>query len=149
VVIKHTNRGGGATGRSVADAYIRARDADPLSAFGGIVGFNRPIDVETARAITSTFIEAVVAPGLMDPEAVLPVLRTKANLRVVTASFAGLDAARDARSILGAFLVQGRDRVVEAAELWPGHHAISVVTKRQPTEDEWKALRFAWRVCAH
>ncbi len=71
VVIKHTNPCGVATAETLAEAYVRARDADPLSAFGGIVGLNRPIDLDTARALTSTFIEAVVAPGLTDPEAVL------------------------------------------------------------------------------
>ena len=149
VVIKHTNPCGVATGASPAEAYVRAREADALSAFGGIVGLNRPIDVETARAIVSTFIEAVVAPGLSDPSAVLPILATKSNLRVVTASFAGLDDARDARSILGAWLVQARDRVVEAGEKWPGHHSVRVATRRAPTADEWRALRFAWRVVAH
>ena len=148
-VIKHTNPCGVATGRALAEAYVRAREADPLSAFGGIVGLNRPIDVETAKAITSTFIEAVIAPAIADPDNVLPVLATKANLRVVTASFAGLEAARDARSILGAWLVQARDRVTEAADVWPGHHAVNVVTRREPTPEEWRALRFAWRVAAH
>jgi phosphoribosylaminoimidazolecarboxamide formyltransferase/IMP cyclohydrolase len=148
-VIKHTNPCGVATGHSLADAYVRAREADPLSAFGGIVGLNRPIDAETARAIVSTFIEAVVAPGLDDPQTVLPILATKANLRIVTASFEGLEHARDVRSILGGWLVQARDRVTEAGEKWPGHHAVQVVTRRAPTDDEWRALRFAWRICAH
>ena len=66
VVIKHTNPCGVATGGTQADAYVRAREADPLSAFGGIVGLNRPIDVETAAALTSTFIEAVIAPSIDD-----------------------------------------------------------------------------------
>ena len=64
--IKHTNPCGAATGRALADAYVAARDADPLSAFGGIVGLNRPLDAETARAIVSTFIEAVIAPAVAD-----------------------------------------------------------------------------------
>ena len=63
VVIKHTNPCGVATGATPADAYVRARDADPLSAFGGIVGLNRVLDAEAARALTSTFIEAVIAPA--------------------------------------------------------------------------------------
>jgi phosphoribosylaminoimidazolecarboxamide formyltransferase/IMP cyclohydrolase len=149
VVVKHTNPCGVATGGTPAEAYVRARDADPLSAFGGIVGLNRPIDVDTARAITATFIEAVVAPAMADPDAVLPVFATKANLRVVTASFAGLETARDARTILGAWLVQARDRVTEAGEVWPGRDAVRVVSRRAPTADEWRALRFAWRVAAH
>lgn len=149
VVIKHTNPCGVATGVTLAEAYVRAREADPLSAFGGIVGLNRPIDEESARALVSTFIEAVVAPGLSHPERVLPILATKANLRVVTATFADLAHERDVRSIMGGWLVQDRDRVVEAQERWPGHDAARVVTQRVPTPQEWQALRFAWRVCAH
>jgi phosphoribosylaminoimidazolecarboxamide formyltransferase/IMP cyclohydrolase len=149
VVIKHTNPCGAAVGATAVEAYVRARDADALSAFGGIVGFNRPIDIETARALTSTFIEAVVAPGLEPSDEVLAILGAKANLRVVTTSFEGLRHERDARTILGAWLVQARDEVVEAREPWPHGDAIRVVTKRQPTAEEWEALRFAWRVCAH
>src|SRR5207244_9296081 len=87
-VIKHTNPCGAATGRSAADAYVRARDADTLAAFGGIVGLNRAIDAETAQAIVSTFIEAVIAPSA-DDEA-RKILATKANMRVVTADFTAL-----------------------------------------------------------
>ena len=147
-VIKHTNPCGAATGTGAADAYVRAREADPLAAFGGIVGLNRAIDVDTAKAIVSTFIEAVIAPSV-DDEA-RAILATKANMRVVTADFSRLaqDAGREARSILGAVLVQARDRVAEAATPWPSGD-LKVVTKRQPTAEEWQALRFAWRICAH
>jgi phosphoribosylaminoimidazolecarboxamide formyltransferase/IMP cyclohydrolase len=149
VVIKHTNPCGVAVGATPAEAYVRAREADALSAFGGIVGLNRPIDVETAKALTSTFIEAVVAPGLEPVDEVLAILGAKANLRVVTTSFDGLKGERDARTILGAWLVQARDEVVEARGSWPDAALTRVVTKRQPTADEWAALQFAWRVCAH
>ena len=149
-VIKHTNPCGVAAGESVAAAYVRARDADALSAFGGIVGLNRAIDVEVARGLTSTFIEAVIAPAIAEGEEVRAILKSKANLRVVTASFDELGSERDVRSILGAWLVQTPDRVVEAAEPWPdGASDIRVVTRRPPTADEWEAMRFAWRVCAH
>lgn len=150
VVIKHTNPCGVATGASTAEAYVRAREADPLSAFGGIVGLNRPIDADTARALVGTFIEAVIAPAISPDGDVLTILSAKPNLRVVTASFDGLENARDARSILGGWLVQTRDHVSEAQHTWP--HAPEeprVVTKRSPTSAEWSALRFAWRVCAH
>ena len=149
VVIKHTNPCGVATAATAAEAYVRARGADPLSAFGGIVGLNRPIDVNTARALTGTFIEAVVAPALETPDVVLEILRAKTNLRVVTADFSGLEREPDARSILGGWLVQARDAVTEAASDWPIGGEPRVVTKRAPTADEWRALRFAWRVCAH
>jgi phosphoribosylaminoimidazolecarboxamide formyltransferase / IMP cyclohydrolase len=148
-VIKHTNPCGAATGSSAADAYVRAREADALAAFGGIVGLNRLIDVETAHAITSTFIEAVIAPGIDD--AARPLLAKKPNMRVVVVDFDRLRAATtpEVRSILGAVLAQQRDVVSEAHVDWPGPPDLKVVTKRAPTAEEWKALRFAWRVCAH
>jgi phosphoribosylaminoimidazolecarboxamide formyltransferase/IMP cyclohydrolase len=148
VVIKHTNPCGVATGLTVAEAYVRAREADPLSAFGGIVGLNRPIDVETATALTSTFLEAVVAPGL--EEAARPILAKKTNLRVLVADFKSFTARRmyDMRTLLGSVLVQERDSVVEARATWPAG-GLKVVTKRTPSAIEWQALRFAWRVCAH
>lgn len=149
VVVKHTNPCGVATGQSAADACIRAREGDPLSAFGGIVGLNRPIDLEVAQALTSTFIEAVIAPGLSADEETRAVLASKPNLRVVTASFDGLDHDRDVRSILGAWLVQDHDRVIEGALPWPTADGPRVVTRRAPTPEEWAALRFAWRVCGH
>ena len=154
-VIKHTNPCGVATAARLGEAYVKAREVDPLSAFGGIVGLNRALDAATAAAIAETFIECVVAPGA--EEDAREVLAAKKNLRIVVADFrGGGDAARrDVRSILGAWLVQERDRVVESAGPWSaGGEAASgavvqVATKRQPTDDEWAALRFAWRVCAH
>ncbi|MEQ1573166.1 MAG: bifunctional phosphoribosylaminoimidazolecarboxamide formyltransferase/IMP cyclohydrolase [Vicinamibacterales bacterium] len=152
VVIKHTNPCGVATGLSAADAYVRARDADALSAFGGIIGLNRAIDAAAARAIVSTFIEAVIAPSV--DEAAQPILATRTNLRVVVprrlSSDGTLAAADDLelRSIIGGVLVQTRDVVREAHQPWPSGD-LRIVTKRQPTTDEWQALRFAWRVCAH
>jgi phosphoribosylaminoimidazolecarboxamide formyltransferase/IMP cyclohydrolase len=142
VVIKHTNPCGAALGSSAADAYVRARDADALSAFGGIVGLNRPIDAAAAEAIASTFIEAVIAPAVED--AARPILARKANMRVVTADFGAFTSESvEYRSILGGILMQERDRVTEIGEDW------KVVTRRAPTADEWQALRFAWRICAH
>jgi phosphoribosylaminoimidazolecarboxamide formyltransferase/IMP cyclohydrolase len=148
VVIKHTNPCGAATGATAVDAYERARDADARAAFGGIAGLNRPIDPAAARAIASTFIEAVIAPAIEDEARAI--LAAKPNMRVVTADFAGLaaDGGRELRSILGAVLAQSRDRVAEAGAAWPGADT-RVVTRRQPTADEWEALRFAWRICAH
>src|SRR5688500_1248331 len=116
-VIKHTNPCGAATGATIAEAYISARDADSLAAFGGIIGLNRSIDEETARAIVSTFIEAVVAPNVEDTAR--RILATKSNLRVVVADFRKLTARQEYRSILGAMLVQDRDRVEEAQLPWP------------------------------
>jgi phosphoribosylaminoimidazolecarboxamide formyltransferase/IMP cyclohydrolase len=152
VVIKHTNPCGVATGASAADAYVRAREADPLSAFGGIVAINRPLDKATATALTATFIEAVMAPSVDDDARA--VLATKANLRVVTADYDQLRqpmtiGEEEARTFLGGMLMQERDQVLEARAAWPQGDFPKVVTKRAPTRDEWTALRFAWRVCAH
>jgi phosphoribosylaminoimidazolecarboxamide formyltransferase / IMP cyclohydrolase len=152
-VIKHTNPSGTATGATIAEAYIRAREADALAAFGGIVGLNRTIDEVAARAIVATFIEAVIAPEV--DEAARSVLATKPNLRVVVADFraqanpeAAAELRRDVRSVLGALLVQERDQVVEARQAWPST-SLKVVTKRPPSDSEWQAMRFAWRVMAH
>jgi phosphoribosylaminoimidazolecarboxamide formyltransferase/IMP cyclohydrolase len=149
-VIKHTNPCGAATAATIAEAYARARDADPLAAFGGIVGLNRPIDALTAATIVSTFIEALIAPAVL-PEAA-SILQSKANMRVVTSDLAALATSgvhtRDMRSILGALLLQQRDHVVEARQPWPAD-GLTVVSARQPTPEEWEALRFAWRVMAH
>jgi phosphoribosylaminoimidazolecarboxamide formyltransferase/IMP cyclohydrolase len=147
-----------ATGSDAADAYVRARDADSLAAFGGIVSLNRPLDVAAAEALVSTFIEAVVAPSV--EAGARAVLAKKPNLRVVLADFSPFaadperlaDAALELRSILGATLGQERDRVVEARRAWVAGalpEGLRVVTRRQPTVDEWEALRFAWRVAAH
>ena len=157
VVVKHTNPCGLATAAAPCDAYVAAREVDPRSAFGGIVGLNRCVDRATAEAIASTFIEAVVAPDA-DDEA-RAVFAGRKNLRVMLADCssppgdARLD--RDVRSVLGAVLVQGRDRVTEAAGPWGPEEAarpesgLRVVTRRPPTDAEWAALRLAWRVSAH
>jgi phosphoribosylaminoimidazolecarboxamide formyltransferase/IMP cyclohydrolase len=156
VVIKHTNPCGAATGDTAADAYLRARDADSLAAFGGIVGLNRPIDVAAAEVIVSTFIEAVIAPSV--DAAARAVLARKTNMRVLTTDLSLLRLAErmepdiEFRSILGAMVSQQRDRVIEARRPWTADslpEGLRVVTRRQPTADEWEALRFAWRVCAH
>ena len=151
-VIKHTNPCGVAVGPTSAAAYERARDADARSAFGGIVGLNRPIDEQTASAIASTFIEAVIAPGV-EPAAI-PLLAAKPAMRVVTADMARFgiagQAGYDVRSILGGLLVQERDLVQEARTPWDERSgAARVVTARSPTPAEWAGLRFAWRVCGH
>jgi phosphoribosylaminoimidazolecarboxamide formyltransferase / IMP cyclohydrolase len=153
VVIKHTNPCGVATGSTIADAYVRAREADPLSAFGGIVGLNRRLDADAATALTSTFIEAVIAPELA--EDAKPILAARQNLRVVTVDFAkvvekwSLPNVREMRTFLGGVLMQERDHVAEARDPWPQGDFPKVVTRRAPTPEEWTALRFAWRVCAH
>ena len=153
VVIKHTNPCGAATAATISEAYVRARDADALAAFGGIVGLNRSLDVATATAITSTFIEAVAAPSV-EPGAI-DILAKKANMRVVVPERPMSDASAatsddfEIRSIIGGVLAQARDVVREAHAPWAAPDSLKVVTKRQPTAEEWQALRFAWRICAH
>jgi phosphoribosylaminoimidazolecarboxamide formyltransferase / IMP cyclohydrolase len=151
VVIKHTNPCGVAIGDSAADAYVCARDADRLAAFGGIVALNRPLDVAAAEAIVSTFIEAVIAPSI--DETAIPVLGRKQNMRVVVAGFDHLrHSGIEIRSILGGVLAQEEDQVLEARVAWSPSSlpdGVRVVTRRQPSTAEWDALRFAWRICAH
>jgi phosphoribosylaminoimidazolecarboxamide formyltransferase/IMP cyclohydrolase len=149
-VIKHTNPCGAAIGVSAVDAYLRARDADSLAAFGGIVAVNRPIDVALAEAIVSTFIEAVIAPSV--DEAARAILARKQNMRVVTTDYLQLKTPQvELRSILGATLAQETDWVVEASHEWTptAQDGLRVVTTRHPSQEEWAALRFAWRICAH
>ncbi|MFQ5597651.1 MAG: bifunctional phosphoribosylaminoimidazolecarboxamide formyltransferase/IMP cyclohydrolase [Nitrospiria bacterium] len=146
VVVKHNNPCGVATGETLADAYRKARSTDPLSAFGGVAAFNRPVDTETAKEITSTFMEVVIAPAV--DLGALAVFKTKKNLRIIEA---GKDAAArptparlDLRRLADGLLVQEYDRqcISDAADL-------KTVSSRKPTEDELSALLFAWRVCKH
>jgi len=107
--------------------------------------------VPTADLIVSTFIEAVIAPAIEG--AARDILARKINMRVVTADFTALRSGGvEVRSVLGAVLAQERDRVTEAHQPWTPSllaDGLRVVTKRQPTAQEWEALRFAWRICAH
>ena len=139
-IIKHTNPAGIALGSAPEAAYRRALATDPTSAFGGIVAFNRPVDEAAARAVIEIFTEVVVAPGY-DPPA-LEILRSKKNLRVlkVAAGFAG---DLEYRQISGGMLVQSRDTHKLKRE------DLKVVSQRSPSEDELRALLFAWTVCKH
>ena len=143
VIIKHTNPCGVALGDSPLSAYLKARECDPVSAFGGIVGFNRTVNAEAARELTSTFLEAVIAPGY-DEEA-LAIFTAKKNVRVMQVPLlAGhLQTGYDLKRVVGGLLLQGRDLGMIAAP------DCKVVTERQPTAQELAALDFAWRVCKH
>ena len=150
-VIKHTNPCGAATGDDIAEAYTRARDADALAAFGGIVGLNRPIDEMTARAIVSTFIEAVVAPSVVPGGAADSADQSQHARRDGRFRRAGRVTRACARAALDSWRAarcNSVTRSVEAAVDWPTAD-LKVVTRRQPTAEEWEALRFAWRVMAH
>ena len=139
VIIKHTNPCGCAEQATLGEAYRKAFECDPVSAFGGVLGFNRPIDEETAREIAKTFIEAIAAPEY-SAEA-LAVLGAKKQLRLLRVT-----AARDllvVKSITGGFLVQTSDDAkVDRA-------SIIVKTRRAPSDEEWPALEFGWKVAKH
>jgi phosphoribosylaminoimidazolecarboxamide formyltransferase/IMP cyclohydrolase len=146
VVAKHGNPCGVATAHTLLDAYTRAHAADPLSAFGGIIAVNRPLDGAAARAIAATFVEAVIAPAYA--EDAVAALRAKRNLRVIEFPTSGPDAARtggcfDVRRVSGGLLLQDRD----GATLDPS--ALRIVTRRPPSEAERRALLFAWNVAKH
>jgi len=143
VIIKHTNPCGAALADSPLTAYLKARECDPVSAFGGIVGFNRTVDAETAKELTSTFLEAVIAPGYSDEA--LAIFTAKKNVRVMQVPLLGSYEAKgyDLKRVTGGILLQGRDLGMIKAIDCP------VVTERTPTASEYEALDFAWRVCKH
>ena len=145
-VIKHTNPCGAALGSRIRDAYVKAYDADPVSAFGSIIAFNQTVDAETVNELTNVhklFVEAMVAPSY-HPEA-LSILAAKKNLRVlqVEASANGEDWAQfEIRRVSGGILLQDVDRVLVGTES-------RIVTQRKPTETEREDLQFAWRLAKH
>jgi phosphoribosylaminoimidazolecarboxamide formyltransferase / IMP cyclohydrolase len=142
-IIKHANPCGVAEGGSLVDAYRKALACDPVSAFGGIVALNRPLDAEAARAITDIFTEVIIAPDAT-AEAIA-IVGAKKNLRLLLAG--GLPDPRAAglfaKTVAGGLLVQSRDNaVVDDMDL-------KTVTKRAPTDAELRDLRFAFRVAKH
>ncbi len=143
VIIKHNNPCGVARhSTSLAEAYRNARATDPDSAFGGVVGLNRPVDAETAQEIGSTFIEAVIAPSF-SAEA-REALTKKTNLRLLELAFDAPSAAGfDLKPVSGGLLLQDADAGTLA------QCELEVVTQRQPSDAEWEALRFAWVVVKH
>jgi len=144
VVVKHTNPCGVALGDTPAIAYRTARDADSVSAYGGIVALNRDVDEETARVLAETFLECVIAPRF--DEAALAVLRAKKNLRLLaTGAWLGPDhAALQYKRVGGGLVAQTRDALA-AGEVERGR----VVTRRAPSPSELAALDFAWKVGKH
>jgi phosphoribosylaminoimidazolecarboxamide formyltransferase / IMP cyclohydrolase len=152
-IIKHTNPCGTATGKTLAEAYKRALECDPVSAFGGVIGVNRPIDAEAAEEMHKLFLEVIAAPAF--DEAAKAKFASKKNLRLVEvidprSSGRIRPAAPETKSsdwvlknISGGLLVQDSDiRPLQDADL-------KVVTKRPPTPEETRALLFAWKVCKH
>jgi phosphoribosylaminoimidazolecarboxamide formyltransferase/IMP cyclohydrolase len=140
-IIKHTNPAGVGLGETPADAYRKALATDPVSAFGGIVAFNRTVDVPAAQEVTKIFTEVVIAPDY--DAAALELLQTKKNLRVIRMNSGARTNELEFRQISGGMLVQTKD-VHELREA-----DLKVVTERQPTAEEIRALLFAWTVCKH
>ncbi|MFL5737142.1 MAG: bifunctional phosphoribosylaminoimidazolecarboxamide formyltransferase/IMP cyclohydrolase [Actinomycetota bacterium] len=139
VIVKHNNPCGAAVSASSAEAYGRAFASDEVSAFGGIVAFAGEIDADAARAMEDVFTEVVVAPAYT--EDALERFAAKPNLRVVRAPLSGRPAV-DVRPMPGGALVQDADRIVE------GRDEMKVVSRREPTREEWEDLLFAWVVAA-
>jgi phosphoribosylaminoimidazolecarboxamide formyltransferase/IMP cyclohydrolase len=139
-IIKHTNPCGCADGATLAEAYTRALEADPISAYGGVLAFNRTLDEPTAREVAKLFTEAIAAPDY-DPAA-LAVLAARRNLRLLKVA-PGPAEEPVVKSISGGFLVQTADthRVTR--------DETKVVTERAPSDEEWRALDFGWKVCKH
>jgi phosphoribosylaminoimidazolecarboxamide formyltransferase / IMP cyclohydrolase len=138
-IIKHTNPCGAATGADLLEAYKNALSADPVSAFGGVIGVNREIDGAAAEEMAALFVEAIAAPGFTaDARARFA---TKKNLRLVVVKPTHM--ARVIKQVSGGLLLQDADRGRVAAS------EMKVVTQRQPTPEELSALQFAWKVCKH
>jgi phosphoribosylaminoimidazolecarboxamide formyltransferase / IMP cyclohydrolase len=144
-IIKHTNPCGVAIGSSLAESYHRALEVDPVSAFGSVIAFNRPVDPETAEELSKLYVEAVAAPAYS--EAAVEVLARKKNLRLTEVpdppdgNSPGLSL--QFKSISGGLLAQTPDVPGAGAGKW------KCVTERRPNEAEDKALLFAWRVVKH
>ncbi|MGE0645573.1 MAG: bifunctional phosphoribosylaminoimidazolecarboxamide formyltransferase/IMP cyclohydrolase [Nitrospira sp.] len=143
-IIKHNNPCGVALGTTPVEAYVKARETDPVSAFGGVIAFNRIVDMAAAKEITSTFVEVVIAPGFA--EDALAELKRKKDLRLldVGALTKVKQEGFDLKKLVGGLIVQDRDLGV-LTDL----RALSVPTVRKPTDEEYAACAFAWKVCKH
>src|SRR5579871_2343432 len=138
-IIKHTNPCGTANGKTLVEAYKRALECDPVSAFGGVIGVNRPMDADTAEEMAKLFVEVIAAPSF--DEAAKAKFATKKNLRLV--EIHDVPQKWVLKNVSGGILVQDNDiRPLTESDL-------KVVTKRQPTPEEKRALLFAWKVCKH
>ena len=140
-ILKHTNPCGVAVGTTLADAYEKAFEADSISAFGGIVALNQPIDASVARSLAKTFLECVVAPGC-EPEA-REILAAKSKLRVLLLPDLNQGPKESVKAIAGGFLIQTTDDLIDKCDRW------QVVTEKQPTPEQMAELLFAWKVAKH
>ena len=143
VIIKHNNPCGTAEQSTLRDAYLKALACDPVSAFGGVLAFNREVDAATAEEVAKLFVECIAAPGF-DARA-KGILAAKKNLRLLELPAGGLEPERELqlKRVLGGMLIQQSD----LGELDPA--ALKVVTQRAPTLEELATMKFAWKVCKH
>jgi phosphoribosylaminoimidazolecarboxamide formyltransferase / IMP cyclohydrolase len=140
-VLKHTNPCGAAVGSTLAEAYEKAFNADSVSAFGGIVALNQPIDTATAQALTKTFLECVVAPGC--EEEAKAILQTKSKLRILLLPDLATGQKETIKAIAGGFLVQASDDKIENPQDW------QIVTEKQPTAEQIAEMLFAQKLVKH
>jgi phosphoribosylaminoimidazolecarboxamide formyltransferase/IMP cyclohydrolase len=142
-ILKHNNPCGAAVASTPLEAYERAFETDPISAYGGVYVFNRGVEADVAQKLHETFVELVFAPGYSDEA--LEILTQKPNIRILEDQERRTEpiAEHDIRRVRGGLLVQDRDEDLESRD------EMRVVTERPPTEREWGELLFAWKVCKH
>jgi phosphoribosylaminoimidazolecarboxamide formyltransferase/IMP cyclohydrolase len=143
VIVKHNNPCGCAVGADLEEAFDKALATDPVSAYGGVVCFNRAIDTPLAQKLNSMFLELILAPAYTDDA--LEILKSKPNIRLLVDEEQRQVsvAEQDYKRVRGGLLVQDRDADLELRD------EMQVVTERKPTEEEWGELLFAWKVCKH
>jgi len=143
VIVKHNNPCGTAERESLLDAYLKALASDPVSAFGGVLAFNRVVDAATAEEVAKLFVECIAAPGF--DEQAKAIFAAKKNLRLLELPPGGLEPDRELqlKRILGGMLVQQPDQGAIQED------RLRIATKRSPTAAEMQTMRFAWKVCKH
>jgi phosphoribosylaminoimidazolecarboxamide formyltransferase/IMP cyclohydrolase len=142
VICKHNNPCGVAVSDSLHTAYKKAFETDPVSAFGGVISLNRQVDEATAKEILNLFVEIIIAPGF--DAAALELLSGKPNIRILELDITKDVSGFEMRKVQGGLLVQERDRgMIEDLK------SLEVTTERKPTDDEYNAMAFAWRICKH
>jgi phosphoribosylaminoimidazolecarboxamide formyltransferase/IMP cyclohydrolase len=141
VIVKHNNPCGVAIGADALEAYQKALACDPLSAYGGVIALNRPVSVALAEELHKNFVEVLNAPGF--EQGALDVLQQKESIRILREEERRqpADDERDVKKVLGGLLIQDRDGDPEPREI------MEVVTKTQPSEQQWDDMLFAWTVC--
>lgn len=144
VIIKHNNPCGVAISENLADAFKKAKDCDPVSSFGGVVGFNRVVDEETANELSEIFLEVIIAPGFC--KEALEILKKKKDLRILESpplTLRSLKGGYDFKKVVGGLLIQDRDIFTAKMD------QLNIVTKRKPTQEELRAMSFGWKVVKH